>query len=221
MPFVAAADLGNNGGSTTNLTVSYTVSAGSGRLLVIGFSGDGVGGADDIVSVTYGGQACTSIASGVGFGSINGERFSYLYRLANPPTGANNVVITFSSVHYILAGVAEYSSFGALDNSANSVDTVVEDTYTSSITVDAANSWVISFAQCSGSSVSGGTNATLRTFEGAFTSWGLFDSNAGLAAGSRSTTTTIVQTASFGQIKILASFAPSIVPDLLPGQIWM
>jgi len=55
--FDNSADGGNNGGSTTSLTYSYTVGTGPNRLLVVNLIGDTP--ADDITSVTYAGTAMT------------------------------------------------------------------------------------------------------------------------------------------------------------------
>ena len=52
-----SVDGGNNGGSTTSLTYSYTVGSGPNRLLVVNLIGDT--SADDISSVTYAGTAMT------------------------------------------------------------------------------------------------------------------------------------------------------------------
>ncbi len=57
--FDNAADGGNNGGSTTSLTYSYTVGTNSNRLLLVNLVGDP--SADDISSVTYAGAPMTLI----------------------------------------------------------------------------------------------------------------------------------------------------------------
>jgi hypothetical protein len=213
--FVGAADLGDNGGTTNSLTVSYTVGATSNRLF-IAVTGDQVsGGFNDITGVTYAGVSAslvTSVTSGLG------ERMTYLYTLASPATGANNVIVTSTNNHYLLVGAADYSgvSTGALDAQIGSTDSVLEDTYTSSITTVADNCWVLTVAENGAFSVSGGTGATLRAHGATYTDWGLFDSNGVVhPAGSFSAATTLNHSSTSQQIHVMASFGPPLSSALL------
>lgn len=80
---------GTLGSSVTSLTVSHTCS-GSNRVLIAGLY---LASGDNVTSVTYNGVAMTQAIK------VNrtGTEFIYLYYLANPATGANNLVANFSS----------------------------------------------------------------------------------------------------------------------------
>ena len=95
--FDNAADGGNNGGSTTSLTYSYTVGTNSNRLLLVNVVGDP--SADDISSVTYAGAPMTLIKKV----QTPSDRWHYLYYLLAPASGTNNVVITAASSHYLIS----------------------------------------------------------------------------------------------------------------------
>lgn len=74
----------------TSLTFSHTASA-SANLIVVPISTGNSG--DKVTGVTYNGTALARIdAQGA-----TTDRWAYLYYLANPSTGANNVVVTTSS----------------------------------------------------------------------------------------------------------------------------
>src|SRR5208283_5259003 len=95
--FDNAADGGNNGGSTTSLTYSYTVGTNSNRLLLVNLIGDP--SADDISSATYAGASMTLITKV----RTPAGRWHYLYYLLGPTSGTNNVVITAASSHYLIS----------------------------------------------------------------------------------------------------------------------
>src|SRR6266550_1285190 len=101
--FVAAADLGNNGGGGA-YTVSYTVGAGSDRLLVVALVG-AVVPTDNITGVTYAGVSMTLINKRI----PSTGRCSYLFYLLNPASGANNIVVTNSSNEFIIPQAADYT----------------------------------------------------------------------------------------------------------------
>ncbi len=95
--FDNSADGGNNGGSTTSLTYSYTVGTNSNRLLLVNLIGDV--SADDISSVTYAGAPMTLLDKV----QTPGERWHYLYYLLAPASGTNNVVVTAGSSQYLIS----------------------------------------------------------------------------------------------------------------------
>ena len=82
--FDNAADGGNNGGSTTSLTYSYTVGTNSNRLLLVNLMGDV--SVDDISSVTYAGVPMTLVNKV----QTPSDRWHYLYYLLSPSSGTNN-----------------------------------------------------------------------------------------------------------------------------------
>ena len=74
--------------SSTTLTWMHTAT-GSNRLVIVGVS---YIHASATVSVTYGGVAMTSVGSAV----QGGDDRMQMFRLVNPPTGAQTVTVTFS-----------------------------------------------------------------------------------------------------------------------------
>ena len=97
-----AKDGGNNGGTTTSLTYSYTVGTSSNRLLLVSLVGDS--SADDISSVKYAGASMTLVAKV----QTPGQLWHYLYYLLAPTSGTNNVVITAASAHYLISEAASW-----------------------------------------------------------------------------------------------------------------
>lgn len=83
------ASSGTLGASVTSLTVSHTCT-GSNLVLIAGLY---LASGDNVSSVTYNGVAMTQAIK------VNrtGTEYIYLYYLANPATGANNLVANFSS----------------------------------------------------------------------------------------------------------------------------
>jgi hypothetical protein len=161
--------------------------------LVVGVLGDTT--TDDVTGVTYAGNAMTfgtKLASGG-----TGNRWAYLYYQLNPASGANNVVVSASSSHYLGAGAADYTG---IKLSAQPDATMTPHagsgpltTLTSSITTVANNSWAILLENgFSGGNAppTAGTGVTRRAFDAAFGGWALFDSNGLITpAGSYSMTT--------------------------------
>lgn len=83
-------------GSVSSLTFSHTVNAtGANRVLIVRpWHWDGAG-PKTVSTVTYGGQALT-FAAGVTAFAANNEHRNEIWYLINPPTGANNVIVTWS-----------------------------------------------------------------------------------------------------------------------------
>lgn len=81
--------------TVSSITWSHTVTDNTNGILVVGV-GIRNSGADTngVQSVTYGGNACTLIRADEYFNSAS--KSSALLYLVNPPTGANNIVVTFS-----------------------------------------------------------------------------------------------------------------------------
>lgn len=208
--FVAAADLGNNGGSGATYTASYTVGSGSNRLLVVGVEGDLIAGdTSDPISVTYAGVNMTFIAH-----DITVIRGIYLYYLLNPASGANNVVITFGGSHFILGTAADYTGVkqsAQPDASATATKGVDSNSFlTGTITTVADNCWAANFVGLQGPSgpATAGAGETRRAFDGTFATYAYFDSNGAVTpAGSYSMTTN--ESSATEMHLIMASFSPA------------
>lgn len=189
--FVNAADGGNT--TATSLTFSYTTGSGTHRLLVVGLMGDST--SDLVTGATYAGSAMT-LAQKLAPGGGGANRWTYLYWLLNPTSGANNVVISASSSTFIGALAADYTGVKTsgqpdatpVTNAGGAAIT----TLTTSLTTVADNSWVILLenSYSGGPPSTAGSGATRRTFDAAFGAIGLFDSNGAVhPAGSYSMTT--------------------------------
>jgi hypothetical protein len=212
--FDAATDGGNNGGSSNSLMFSHTVT-GSNPILFVGFVGDAPTGSDDITGVSYGGVSCSLIAKRTDL-SVN--RFIYLYVLAGPSTGANNVVITCTNNHFLLAGSVSYTGaaqFGQPDSS-NSNQAGDEQHVTVAVSTVADNCWTVLIGGGfeSNDLLVAGAGSTRRTAEASFGTWALFDSNGPITPPAVTTMEchyTAAMTSFNGTVTgIIASFAPFV-----------
>lgn len=98
------ASQGNSTSHPTSLTFSLAVGSGTNRILMVAFIVNRAG-APTISSVTYNGVAMTATSN-----SPNSTfQFLYVYYLANPASGTNNVVITLNSSIEIHACAASYT----------------------------------------------------------------------------------------------------------------
>ena len=100
--FDNTADGGNNGGTSTSLTYSYTVGTNANRLLLVSVVGDP--SVDDISSVMYAGASMTLVAKIL----TPSDRWHYLYYLLSPASGSNNVVIRAASAHYLISEASSW-----------------------------------------------------------------------------------------------------------------
>jgi hypothetical protein len=181
--FVGAADLGNNGGSGT-LTASYTVGSGSNRVLCVVAFGASIPTLDPGMTASYAGitmSQANRIDADVGNQGPYQNRNLYFYYLLNPPSGTNNVVITFAH-DYVGACAADYAGVNQSGPNATSVGTAGTGSTSVSVplTVTVTNSWVVtgSIDYCTGNLVpSAGTNLTQKAYGAAFGEPQLCDSN--------------------------------------------
>ena len=200
-----SVDGGNNGGSTTSLTYSYTVGSGSNRLLVVNLIGDT--SADDISSVTYAGTAMTL----VGKVQAPSNNWQYLYYLLNPASGSNNVVITAGSSHYLISEAASWYNVkqsAQPDASTTNTAAATSTSVTTSLTTVASGSLVVQGLWSYGH-LAAGAGATPILTDTAFGGAGIFVSSGSPVspAGNVSMTTISDGTSSTGVI--MASFAPA------------
>lgn len=214
--FDAATD-GGNVNPATSLTFAHTCT-GSLGLLVVGFNGDIIGGADDVSSVTYNGVALTLADKQVGAGT-GGDRNTYLYFLLGPATGAHNVVITCSSSHVIQGGAASYTGVKASGQpDAHTVNAELLSslkTLTTTLTTSADNCWTVLVENCydggpGAGSPGAGAGTTRRTADATNGGWGLFDSNAVVHPAGAASLTTTRAADPFGLeiLHVMASFQP-------------
>ncbi len=216
--FNAAADLGIVA-SGTSFSASYTVGSGSNRLLTVGFIGDyttlgGGGGYDDITSVTYNGVAMTLAVKLIDNSQATANRYSYLYYLLDPPSGANTVAVTWTNSHYLAAIAADYTGV-AQSGQPDAATTNFQDgggitTLTTSITTVANDDWAILIegGYNAGAPPIAGAGDTLRTYDATYGTPGLFDSNGAITPSGAYSMTTTRSSASQAISHIIAAFAP-------------
>lgn len=209
--FNAAADGSNNGGGSSSHTFAYTCSSGSNRLLVVLVLGDT--SVNDVTGVTYNGVSMTLAAPpGLAPGGPD-NRWLYLFWLVAPATGTNNVVISASSTHYILGGAADYtgvSQTGQPDATTTHAGSGSITALATSITTVANNSWAILVENNGGGlPPTANTGDIRRTFDGAFSAWGLFDSNGAITPAGSYSMTTNTGLASNTILHVAASFSPA------------
>lgn len=199
----SAAAQSTNG--ATSLTYSLTV-ASVNEILCVGVIDYG----SYVTGITYGGVAMTQAAS---VGIYGGGATSRIYILANPATGANNIVVTKSSGNNAIWSVAG-SYAGAAQTGqpdATGSTTLSGSTTTTSVTSVADNCWMVLVGWCdNGGTVSAGTGSTKRVQTTGYGGNGLFDSNAAITpAGSKSMTYT---SGNGGQTGLAITLAPASAP---------
>ena len=152
-------------GTTTALTTSLT---NNGNLVAVGFHINS--GTDDVVSVTYGGQAMTQMDK---YNGTPSSESNYLYILHNAPQGANDVVITLNASRSIVmvAGAYYYFSTAAAPTVKNKG--TGSGSASAAVTTTVDNSWLIGWGRSAGGTCSAGANTTKR----AGSEQGLFDTN--------------------------------------------
>lgn len=162
--------------SVTSITQAFNNVGGN--FLVVGVAN--TADADNVTGITYNGVAMTRAIAKVGGG--NGEG-TFLYYLANPATGSNNVVISFSGTCTADFGIASYSGVATssiLDGTVGVFGSGNPVTETITTTVD--NCWMVAFSGLQRGSTAS-TNSTQRS--GVSGGGNLFDSNGAITpAGS-------------------------------------
>lgn len=188
--------------STTAATWNHVCGAGANRRLYVGVSGDTT---DKITTATYGGVSMTQIAKL----AASGNRYEYLYRLDNPATGSNAVVVNASSTTLIRGVSVSYVGVkqSGTDDASTTNTATSATSLTTSLTTVADNCWTVLFGQnASSSTLTAGAGSTLR---GPVTDWGYFDSNAPITPAG-STSMAFSYTTAQNVSSIMASFAPYV-----------
>lgn len=154
---------------TSSLTYTYTTS-GTNRYLFVGAI---IQSSQTISGITYAGVSMTQITS-IPNDGVSANETAYLFGLANPTNGANNVVITGSGNATIASCASSYTG-AQQTNSAEASNTATGNsgTATVSVTTITDNDWLVNFfrAQFSGTA---GSNTTIRS---AASSFNMTDSN--------------------------------------------
>ena len=185
--FVAAGDIGNNGGSSGTLSGSYSQSNGINEGLVVCITGGVIGtDADDITAVSYDSISGTLLTKFAGSPVNSGTRYQYIYYvpLGNTSAGSHTVSITASSSHYLLGVVGEYSNIQQSTTPDAAVNrAVAAGNDTIPFTTSTTGSWVMLCEQSSGGSTVADSGDVLRIPTATFANPTLFDSNGTVAPG--------------------------------------
>lgn len=184
----------------TNLTASHTCS-GSDRILFVGFFTNAT---DDVTAVTYNWVAMTRIWAV----QCPSDRFTYLYYLLAPATGANNVSITASTGWGAISGIA-ISYTGAkqswVPDASQTNSATAQTSITNTVTTIDDQCWTVGvWHPNAGVTVTAWWWTTLRQNETSGMSMG--DSNTSLSIG---VTTLWVSSSSRNWAWVMASFSPS------------
>lgn len=127
-------DLATPAGTTRTFSHNGSVGANGYLFLVIAMSDPAM----TFTSVTYGGNAMTSLSFNI---TTNTTSVWGIFYLANPPTGANNVVITFSTAQYNPVSSFAFSATGC-SGPGNTVFTDTTTTPSSTTISISANSMI-------------------------------------------------------------------------------
>jgi hypothetical protein len=204
--FDSASTGGTNGG-TGSLTFAFNNVAGD--LVVVGIRR---ANAYDLTTVTYGGVAMT-LAAAETFASSLVK--TYLYYLAAPPTGTNNVVVN-ASTNQLMHGVAV--SYRKVDQSdpldALGLDRLTGTSLTLGTTTSLDKCWAVAVAtNLSGITPSAGAGTTQRAVDSSG-QVSLYDGNA--AVSPPGATSLEVQFSASGAVAgVLATFIPAVASVLL------
>jgi hypothetical protein len=208
--FDATTDGSSNGGGG-NLSFNHTCT-GSDRFLVVSFTGDVGGGADDITGVTYNGVSLTLIAKRT---DASISRMGYCYGLMSPASGSNSVVISASGSHFLIGGASSYTGVSQTGQPEVTQsfysDADADSSVTNALTPTSADSWVILSTHgydFSNGAPTAGAGSTRRNYDPSFGLWGLFDSNGPKPASSYSMTWTYPNTGA-DMASIMFSLGPA------------
>lgn len=153
-----AFDSFTNGGETapdTSLTFSHTTAGASRYLVIPVFSQSG----DIITSVTYAGIEATLVAE-----MAVDVDYMYLFQLANPAIGTNNVIITASASGFFQARAASYKNVrqdGQPDVFVTD-NTQFDTNVTAPITTLTDRDWVLIWLRNSAANITAVSNLTIR-----------------------------------------------------------
>ncbi len=215
--------------SSSSMTVSHTCS-GSDRILVVAVACYAASGGDVVSGITYNGTAMTFVAKEKGNGT-NTNTYSYLYYLVAPATGANNIVVSFSSnITYAWLAASSYTGAAqtgqpdASDSATSGATTST--TVTDTITSVADNCWaVMGGFNNNATTWTAGANTTIRAQSGGSANRQMIcDNNAAKTpAGSITLTATCSSSQPWATVIITiapAGAAPSGNIKKLNGVLW-
>lgn len=165
--FDAAATFDNGSGHATSFSYSHTCTGSNLTLVSEGYMNEA--GAPTVTSITY-----NSVTMSNGVTNIAGNQNTFIYYLAAPSTGANNIIITPSKSCIASFGSMSFTGTAASPAGATGTNSSGGSTTpNTSVTTTAANSWVVDFIQLDGTTgaltaTTTGTGQTSRFTNSAF-----------------------------------------------------
>jgi len=197
-----------NGGATSTLTAAYTVGTSTNRMLFIGVLGQI--SVSNITGVTYAGVPMTLIGRNLNAG----DRYEYLFALANPATGTNNYVVTASD-NNLIATVVE-SFFGVKQSvvmdATSSANVTSGTSLTTSLTTNTDNDWSILIGRTAVNTAVAGASSTLRQSNGTFQT---YDTNGAKTPPGTQAMTFTASSDNFASIMAAFSPAPAVTTSTL------
>lgn len=210
-----AAVVGTVSLNVTSKTIAVTTNGGANSLL---FAGDyaepvGGGGGETLTGITYNAVALTQINKKI---RSNGVGWLYLYYLAGPATGANNLVASYSAnTHTYLAG-ANYTGAAQIGiPDAQATSAAAGNDEEASVTVVGSTCWIAGYGLSDNGGVGAGTNMTSRGTAGASTIFG----DTAAIVGPGAVALGIVGTGSGNQIINAASFCEPAAASAAPQPV--
>jgi len=193
------AKSGIQAGSSTSLTVSHTC---TGSNLVL-WAGLFLGSGDNVTGITYSGVSMTQAIKL----NTNGTSWIYLYYLAAPASGANNLIASFTTdANPSLHGVSFTGASQTGIPDATASNTGATSPITTTLTTIADNCMAIMMARNTSGSYTASTNST-EALAGGVTYTDIFYSTAlKTPAGSNNMQATYTGGGVWGGV--IASFAP-------------
>lgn len=191
-------------GSGTTATWSHTCSGSDRILFVYSFNNDGSGYP---TGMTYNGVSMTRIQNQAADG---GSFYNSLFYLVAPATGANNIVVTWATatgINSCIAASYTGASQTGVPDSQNTGNVSSSASITVSTTVVASDCWLLGVIRSSNTTLSSGTNGTIRQPGNTNGSQALVDSNGTVGTGSISQTVNVSPNQSMWMTTV--SFAPS------------
>lgn len=192
----------DTGGSTSSpYSWSHTCTGSNLGLFVITDCSSSGG----VTGVTYNSVTLTKVGSD--FTLV--DRIINLWYLANPASGSNTIVVSFTG-GFMRVAAASYT--GMAQNGQPEAQGQNSGTGTSvsqAVTVATDQAWLIGIIGADSGGITAGANTTLRVATGGSTLYYIVDTNAGQSTGSRS----MAATMSSGPKGInIGSFAPYVAP---------
>jgi len=197
---IDATSGGITSGTQTSLTVSHTCS-GSDRILITQIETEPAG---RTTGVTYNGVSMTLLQN---TSIIAGAVELLTYYLLAPATGANNIVVSFSSAtngHVWSASYTGVKQSGFPDSQANSGELSGGTTQSQATTVVDSNCWLVGLGYNDVAEIFAGAGTTRRAVCVAGVNYALFDSNGTVSTGSQSLATSWTGTATSKLLYVLS-----------------